>query len=233
MSNQNNNLKTSNVVLSDSSDVESLSARVYNTLQNKLFDEQDGGKKQKKSSRKKSSKRKSSKKLSKKLSKLNNNHKNRQNNNLQDIEGGNIMSDSITFLSENVLTKNLNNLQGGRRKSKKKSKSESYKESKKGSKKRSKKGSKKGSKRALPEAMQAFQKIVAHLSLALGGRSPTVLKLAKIVKDETSKSNPNLSPMDLAKKTNDHFDKNKEKFKKEFEKLKSEPSKPKSKKGSK
>lgn len=222
--NENNNFKASNVIMSESSDAQSLSARVYNALnQNKLFNEQEGGKKKKsskKSSRKTSKKtsRKKSSKKSKRPSKKESKSKYSKHakESLQEIEGGNsLMSDSINDLSEVVLTKNLNSPQDGGRK-------------KKSSKKSKSKGSKKGSKRALPESMQAFQKIVAHMATTFG-RSPTLLRLVKVVRDEVMKSNPNLSPMDIAKKSIEHFDKNKEKFKKEFDKMKSEAPKPKSK----
>jgi hypothetical protein len=114
----------------------------------------------------------------------------------------------------NILTKNLYSVQDA---------------GKKMSRKKTKRKSKSKSKRDLPEAMKAFQKIVAHMATVFG-RSPSLLRLVKVVRNEVIKLNPNLLPQDIANKTIEHFDKNIDKFKKEFEKIKSEPSKSNSKK---
>ena len=75
-------------------------------------------------------------------------------------------------------------------------------------------------KRELPLKLQAFQKIVKHLASELGGHSPMIFKLEKMIRNLVIEKNPNDSVDDITKKTIDEFNKNKSKYTSEYQKLK-------------
>ena len=104
--------------------------------------------------------------------------------------------------------------------SKKKSKTEPIMEKivKKSSKKTSKKTSKK-SKRTLPLKLQQFQKFVSHLRTNLGS-SPSLLRLAKTIREKVAAENPKLKYEEIIEKSIKEFDDNKDKYTKEYQKLK-------------
>ena len=83
--------------------------------------------------------------------------------------------------------------------------------------KRSSKGSK--PKRELPEKLKEFQRLVKHMASGLG-HSPTLFSLAKSVRDDASKANPNATPKQLTDASIKLFDSNKGKYTKELESLK-------------
>lgn len=82
------------------------------------------------------------------------------------------------------------------------------------------KNSKRKVKRELPLKLQAFQKIVKYLATELGGHSPMIFKLAKIIRNNVIEKNPNASVDDITKKTIEEFNKNKSKYTTEYQKLK-------------
>lgn len=197
-------------VIDETSEIESLSANVYNTLKtsmnNGLFIGQNGGAKKKRGSKKVSKKgsKKRSKRVFKRVSKKGSKKGSKRSSALTiEMLGGRKKYPKIKKLEEDDIQ------DGGKKK--------------KGSKKRiSKKMSKRKSKsikRTLPEKLQEFQKLVKHLASALG-HSPQLFKLAKTVRDEVMKTNPNASIQDITKKSMKYFDDNKDKLSAEYEKLK-------------
>lgn len=199
-------------VIDETSEIESLSANVYNTLKtsmnNGLFIGQNGGAKKKRGSKKVSKKgsKKRSKRVFKRVSK-----KGSKKGSKKESKKGSKRSSALTI-----------EMLGGRKKLEEDDIQDGGKK-KKGSKKRiSKKMSKRKSKsikKTLPEKLQEFQKLVKHLASALG-HSPQLFKLAKTVRDEVMKTNPNASIQDITKKSMKYFDDNKDKLSAEYEKLK-------------
>ena len=75
-------------------------------------------------------------------------------------------------------------------------------------------------KRELPLKLQAFQKIVKYLATELGGHTPMIIKLAKIIRDSVIESDPKASVDDITKKTMEEFSNNKSKYTVVYQKLK-------------
>jgi hypothetical protein len=75
-------------------------------------------------------------------------------------------------------------------------------------------------KRGLPLKLQAFQQIVKYLANELGGHSPKLLTLVKMIRTTVIEKNPNASVDDITKKTIEEFNKNKSKYVTEYQKLK-------------
>ncbi len=206
----------------DVSENNSFSASIYDNLQNSLnnsslFLEQDGGKVKK--TRKTGSKKRRStsverpKKGSKKAgSKKAGSKKSKSKKRSISMEGG---------------KKGSKKASSKKRRSKKRS--ISMERPKKGSKKSgSKKGSKRAGskragskvKRALPEKLQEFQKLVKHMKSVTGEHSKFLFTLAKQIREEITKSNPNISTSDLTKKAMKYVDDNKSKVVSRYNDLK-------------
>ena len=200
----------------DVSENNSFSASIYDNLQNSLnnsslFLEQDGGKVKK--TRKACSKKRRSNSMErpKKGSKKAGSKKSKSKKRSISMEGG---------------KKGSKKASSKKRRSKKRS--ISMERPKKGSKKSgSKKGSKKGSKRAgskvkraLPEKLQEFQKLVKHMKSVTGEHSKFLFTLAKQIREEITKSNPNISTSDLTKKAMKYVDDNKSKVVSRYNDLK-------------
>jgi len=130
------------------------------------------------------------------------------NNNIDDMNGG---VSAKKVIRRKKGSKKVEELEGGRK----------MKGSKKGSKKveelgngKKMKGSKKGSKkqsRELPEKLVQFQLLTKHIRDALGKKNVKVapkyiMKIAKLVRDDVSKGQPNLSPVELTKKSKALYD---------------------------
>ena len=113
-----------------------------------------------------------------------------------------------TNLSDSI-DNNSSELQQGGKKTKKASSSKSPKRLSKGSK----------AKRELPEKLKEFQRLVKHMASGLG-HSPTLFSLAKVVRTEAMKSNPNATPKQLTDASIKLFEDKKAKYTKELEALK-------------
>ena len=87
-----------------------------------------------------------------------------------------------------------------------------------------KKTSSKGSKpkRALNEKLVEYQKLVKHISASLGG-GPVAISLAKVIRDEVIKANPqNIKIEEITEKAKKLFDSNPSKWKTEYNKIKAD-----------
>jgi len=77
---------------------------------------------------------------------------------------------------------------------------------------KSKKTKSKKTKRALPEKLLEFQKLVKHMKSITGEHSKFLFTLAKQIRDDITKSDPNISTQDLTKKAIKYADDNKSKI---------------------
>ena len=209
----------------DVSENNSFSASIYDNLQNSLnnsslFLEQDGGKVKK--TRKAGSKKRRSNSMErpKKGSKKAGSKKSKSKKRSISMEGGKKGSKKASSKKRRSKKRSIS-MERPKKGSKKSG-------SKKGSKKSgSKKGSKKGSKRAgskvkraLPEKLQEFQKLVKHMKSVTGEHSKFLFTLAKQIREEITKSNPNISTSDLTKKAMKYVDDNKSKVVSRYNDLK-------------
>jgi hypothetical protein len=190
----------------ESSDMNSFSANVYDNLKNSLsntslFNEQDGGKRKKKSGSRKASSRKAGSKRS-------------SYTKVKNIKGG-----SKKAYSKRAGSKKAKSKRAGSKKSLSKQ-AGSMNGGKKGSRKSKSKSKSRKSKRALPEKLQEFQKLVKHMKTVVGEHSKFLFTLAKQVRDDITKTNPNISAADLTKKAIKYVDDNKSKIISKYQTLK-------------
>ena len=191
------------------SEINSFSTSVYDNLKNSLSNsslfeeqEQEGGRRKKRSGSKRSgSKRSGSKKA---LSKC----KTSKRAGSKKKKGSKKSSSKRSSYNQKA---------GSKKKYGSKRSSSKHSGSKRKSSKRS--GSKK-TKRALPDKLKEFQILVKHLKTVVGEHSKFLFTLAKQVRDDITKSNPNISSQDLTKKAIKHVDDNKAKMIAKYKDLK-------------
>ena len=186
------------------SEINSFSTSVYDNLKNSLSNsslfeeqEQEGGRRKKRSGSKRSGSKKALSKC--KTSKRAGSKKKKGSK------------------KSNSKRSSYNQKAGSKKKYGSKRSSSKHSGSKRKSSKRS--GSKK-TKRALPDKLKEFQILVKHLKTVVGEHSKFLFTLAKQVRDDITKSNPNISSQDLTKKAIKHVDDNKAKMIAKYKDLK-------------